>query len=73
MRTMIDIPDALVKTLETAARIKKVSRAEIIRQSLEHDIKRIRQELFELACGAWKDHPVDGLAHQRKMRDEEWD
>jgi predicted transcriptional regulator len=72
MRTVIDIPDKLVKTLDSFARLKKLSRAEVVRQSLEHDVKRMRQELFEMACGAWKDNPVDGLALQRKLRDEEW-
>jgi predicted transcriptional regulator len=73
MRTVIDIPDALVKTFDTIAKHKKVSRAELIRQSLERDVKNLRQELFEMACGGWKDNPIDGLAHQRKLRDEEWD
>jgi metal-responsive CopG/Arc/MetJ family transcriptional regulator len=73
MRTMIDIPDALVKTYDTIAGYKKVSRAELIRQAMEHDVKRLRQELLEMSFGAWRDNPVDGLALQRKIRDEEWD
>jgi metal-responsive CopG/Arc/MetJ family transcriptional regulator len=73
MRTMIDIPDALVKTYDTIAGYKKVSRAELIRQAMERDVKRLRDELLEMSFGAWKDNPVDGLALQRKIRDEEWD
>jgi Ribbon-helix-helix protein, copG family len=73
VRTVIDIPDKLVKTMDSYARMKKISRAEVVRQALELDVKRIRQELFDMACGAWKDKPVDGLALQRKLRDEEWD
>ncbi len=73
MRTLIDLPDKLVKTLDIIAGHKKISRAELVRQSLEHDIARLRNDLLEMSFGAWKDNPIDGLAHQRKMRDEEWD
>jgi metal-responsive CopG/Arc/MetJ family transcriptional regulator len=73
MRTVIDIPDHLVKIYESLARMKKVSRAEIIRQSLEHDVIRQRTELLRMGFGAWKDNPVDGLALQRRLRDDEWD
>jgi hypothetical protein len=73
MRTLIDIPDHVLKVYDTVAKMKKISRAEVIRQSLERDMARRRQELFEMACGAWKDRPIDGLAHQRKMRNEDWD
>jgi predicted transcriptional regulator len=72
MRTVIDIPDKLVKTLDTYAAIKKISRAEVIRQALEQDSLRMRNELLELSFGTWKENPVDGLALQRKIRDEEW-
>jgi metal-responsive CopG/Arc/MetJ family transcriptional regulator len=73
MRTLVDIPDHIVKTLDSIARVNKTSRAEVIRQSLEHDLVRLRNELLKKSFGAWKDNPVDGLAFQRRLRDEEWD
>jgi metal-responsive CopG/Arc/MetJ family transcriptional regulator len=73
MRTVVDIPDHIVKILDSIARVNKMSRAEIIRQSLEHDLIRLRNELLQKSFGAWKDNPVDGLAHQRRMRDAEWE
>jgi hypothetical protein len=71
MRTVIDIPDHILKVYDTVAKMKKISRAEVIRQSLEQDILRQRQELLEMAVGGWKDNAIDGLAHQRAMRDDE--
>jgi hypothetical protein len=73
MRTVIDIPEPLIKSLDGIAGIKKISRAELVRQMLEHDLIRQRNELLAMAVGGWKDKPIDGLAHQRKMRDEEWE
>jgi metal-responsive CopG/Arc/MetJ family transcriptional regulator len=70
MRTLIDIPDHVLKVYDIVAKMKKISRAEVIRQSLEQDILRQRQELLEMAIGGWKDNPIDGLAHQRAMRDD---
>jgi metal-responsive CopG/Arc/MetJ family transcriptional regulator len=73
MRTLIDIPDHVLKVYDTVAKMKKISRAELVRQTLEEDIVRQRRELRRMAYGAWKADPVDGLALQRHMRDEEWD
>jgi metal-responsive CopG/Arc/MetJ family transcriptional regulator len=73
MRTLIDIPDHVLKVYDTVAKMKKISRAELVRQTLEHDLIRLRNELLKKSFGAWKDNPVDGLALQRRLRDEEWD
>jgi metal-responsive CopG/Arc/MetJ family transcriptional regulator len=73
MRTLIDIPDHVLKVYDSVAKMKKISRAELVRQTLEEAMVRQRRELRRLAYGAWKDDPVDGLALQRRLRDEEWD
>jgi metal-responsive CopG/Arc/MetJ family transcriptional regulator len=73
MRTLIDIPDHILKVYDSVAKMKKISRAELVRQTLEEDMVKKRRELLRMGFGAWKDDPVDGLAFQRRLRDEEWD
>ena len=71
MRTIIDIPEAQVAALRELEKAKKVSRAELIRQAIAQFVTT--QSPIESAFGAWKarkGRPVDGLALERKLRNE---
>jgi hypothetical protein len=69
MRTLIDIPDRQIKHLTAICEIKKVSRAEIIRQAISSFLEKNKTGGVE-AFGLWKDHKVDGLAYQEQVRSE---
>lgn len=76
MRTIIDIPDAQIAALRELEQAKKVSRAELIRQAIAQYVTTqyvTTQSPIESAFGAWKagkGRPVDGLALERKLRNE---
>ena len=69
MRTIIDLPEHLVKSLDSIRSQEKKSRAAIIREALNHYLSE-RLPMGEEAFGLWQDAPIDGLAFQEKMRDE---
>ncbi|MCC8483061.1 ribbon-helix-helix domain-containing protein [Rickettsia endosymbiont of Culicoides newsteadi] len=74
MRTIIDIPDMQVETLNQLSKKKKLSRAEIIRQALTDYITNYAKSKkgYKSAFGIWKDQKLDGLLYQHKLRGE-WD
>ena len=73
MRTIIDLTDRQIQALDEAARSRKLSRAELIRQAVDRYLKEIAPALEE-AFGAWRraGRAVDGAAYQRKLR-REWE
>jgi predicted transcriptional regulator len=72
MRTIIDIPDEVLQVYDRVAKLKNLSRAEVIRQALEKDLAAQRDALLQIGFGAWEANPVDGVAWQRSMRDGDW-
>jgi metal-responsive CopG/Arc/MetJ family transcriptional regulator len=71
MRALVDIPKQQLDALAEIGRRKGVSRAEVIRTAVDQYLGGTRKEAIEAAFGLWKDHPVDALEHQRRLR-EEW-
>ena len=69
MRTIVDLPDHLVKSLDSIRSREKKSRAAIIREALNHYLAE-HSSSEEEAFGLWQDEPIDGLAYQEKMRAE---
>lgn len=76
MRTIIDLPEADISTLDALKEDKNVSRAELIREAvseyLKKNRKQTREEVFQKAFGLWKDYDIDGVEYQRALR-AEWD
>lgn len=72
MRTIVDIPDTQVKTLDQLSQRKKVSRAEIIRQALSLYIATYSnsKKSYKLAFGLWKNQKLDSMSYQQKLRAE---
>ena len=73
MRTIIDLPDSQLAALRELELLKKVSRAELIRQAVAQYVGQHADA--GNAFGAWKTskrRPADGLAVQKKLR-AEWD
>jgi metal-responsive CopG/Arc/MetJ family transcriptional regulator len=75
MRILVDLPDDMLRQLDALAKRRGWSRAAAVREAvndlLARDIAEDRAALMAL-YGAWKDHDIDGLAHQQAMR-AEWD
>ncbi|HHC74792.1 MAG TPA: ribbon-helix-helix protein, CopG family [Thiothrix sp.] len=69
MRTIIDLPEHHIEQLALLSQEKKLSRAELIRQAVEAYL-RDRSTSSSDVFGLWKEHKVDGLTYQNKLRDE---
>ena len=72
MRTIIDLPERQVDALERISRSRKLSRAELIRQAVDHYLQEHLPGRAE-AFGLWKRAGTreDGVAYQRRLR-KEW-
>lgn len=78
MRFLVDIPDDDLKWLDDVARQGGKSRAAVLREAVSDYIAAQSKEGFEKYFGLWERHgsAVDGLAYERKLRDEwvrDWD
>ncbi len=80
MRTIVDLPEEQIKSLDSLGKKKKLSRAALVRQAVERYINEEGQAAkgdLDKYFGVFKDEPaifdgLDGLAWQRKIR-AEWD
>jgi Ribbon-helix-helix protein, copG family len=80
MRTLVDIPDRQLEDLNAICAVRKLSRAEVVRQAIDAFIEENRPSR-EPAFGIWKGEtivlpgdsdplPEDGLAYQERFRSE---
>ena len=70
VRTIIDLPDDQLEALADLCRREGVSRAEAIRQAIAHYMQSRRTADGGPAFGLWRTRPIDGLAYERRLRDE---
>ena len=71
MRTVIDIPDDQVATLDRLADEAGKSRAALIREALQNLISsRQPERSLDEFFGLWGPSEEDGLAYQERMRAE---
>jgi hypothetical protein len=70
MKTLVDISAADIQGLERIAGRRKTSRASVIREAIARYVAEQARAQGSDAFGAWKKQKVDGLKHQRKLRDE---
>lgn len=80
MRTLVDIPENLLKELQAMGETRKLSRAELVRQAIAAFLQQNRPSR-ESAFGIWRGSkavlpgtheplPTDGLAYQERLRSE---
>lgn len=75
MRTIVDIPDTQIETLNQLSKKKKISRAEIVRQALSQYINNYIKTSngYKAAFGSWQNVEFrDSVSYQQKLRDQ-WD
>lgn len=72
MRTIIELQERQIVALEKISKIRKLSRAELIRQAVDSYLAEHAPDAAA-AFGAWKQagSREDGLAYQRRVR-KEW-
>ncbi len=68
MRTVIDVPDEVVKTLDRESSSKCRSRASIIREALTKYAAQLDKPNMEAAFGLWGKRAKDGVTYQEEIR-----
>ena len=72
MRTIVELPNEQVESLDDWCRREGVSRAEAVRRAVAEHLRKHHTPGTEKAFGLWRSIPEDGLAYQERLRSE-WD
>ena len=70
MRTVTDVPDELIDSLDQVGALEQRSRAALIRDAITVYLKVKSIPAAVEAFGLWKDRKTDGVRYQRSLRDE---
>jgi hypothetical protein len=70
MRTIIDLPDGQIESLDALCKAENISRAEAIRRAVALMLRRQAGAAGRRAYGLWRARRLDGLKYQRTMRGE---
>ena len=70
MRTVIDVPDQLIDSLDRVSGTEQRSRAALIREAIAEFLRKRSGPSAEAAFGLWKDRKTDGLRYQNGLRTE---
>jgi metal-responsive CopG/Arc/MetJ family transcriptional regulator len=72
MRTIIDIPDQLIESLDRVGKTHQKSRAALVREAITDFLREKSIPQAEAAFGLWKERNQDGVAYQNDLR-QEWE
>jgi predicted transcriptional regulator len=72
MRTVIDVPDKLIESLDQLGGAAQTSRAALIREAIVEFLRHKAVPQAEAAFGLWRQRQKDGLRYQTEVRGE-WD
>jgi predicted transcriptional regulator len=70
MRTIIEIPDEVIESLDRVGDSEQRSRAALIREAISEYLRRKSLPPVAAAFGIWKDRQVEGVAYQERLRNE---
>jgi metal-responsive CopG/Arc/MetJ family transcriptional regulator len=70
MRTIIEIPDNLLKEVEALAEREQISRAEAIRRAMAEYLVKRSTSRPDAAFGIWKSKHIDALDYEDSLRGE---
>lgn len=71
MRILIDVQKETVTKLQALAKLRRTSRAELVRQAIEHYLERHQEQAdTSPAFGIWKTKTQDALVIEDKIRSE---
>ena len=70
-RTLVGLSDQDFQALDALSDIKRLSRAELIRQAVSQYLEKFKSEPpSDAAFGLWANKKEDGLAYQQRLRGE---
>lgn len=72
MRTIIDIPDQLIESLDRMGTAHQKSRAALVREAIAEFLRVKSVPSTEAAFGLWKHRKKDGIKYQADLR-KEWE
>ena len=72
MRTIVDIPDQFIESLDRLGTTNNQSRAALIREAIADFLKVKSLPPSEAAFGIWKSRKMDGVDYQNALR-EDWE
>ncbi len=70
MRTVIDVPDDVIKSLDRVGGVENRSRAALIREAITEYLRAKSVPSMEAAFGLWKEREIDGVQYQNELRGE---
>lgn len=70
MRTIVDIPEEVIRKLDVVAEREDRSRASLIREAVGEYLAGRSTQPMEAAFGVWKARQKSGLAYQQRLRSE---
>jgi metal-responsive CopG/Arc/MetJ family transcriptional regulator len=70
MRTLVDVGDSRLQELDELSKQEKRSRAALIREAIDDFLAKRRNKYQGDAFGLWGKQKIDGLAYQKKVRNE---
>lgn len=70
MRTVIDVPDDIIQSLDRVSGAEKRSRAALIREAIVEYLRMKSVQPAQAAFGLWKENQTDGVRYQENLRDE---
>jgi metal-responsive CopG/Arc/MetJ family transcriptional regulator len=70
MRTLIDLPEKLMKEIDSVAERDDISRAEAVRRAVADYVAKRSPSRPDAAFGIWKSRNVDALDYEDRLRNE---
>ena len=70
MRTIIEVPEEMIKTLDQVRKRERRSRASIIREAIRIYLEQREGPESDAAFGLWREKRTDGLKYQEELRSE---
>ena len=70
MRTIVDVPDAMLSEVDALAEREHISRAEAVRRALAAYLAARATSRPEAAFGIWKRKKIDPLDYEDSLRGE---
>ena len=72
MRTIIEVPEDVIESLDRVRAVEKRSRAAVIREAIDAYLESKAAPEAEAAFGLWQSRAKDGLKYQDALR-EDWE
>lgn len=70
MRTIIEVPEEMVRNLDKIGNQQRKSRAAVIREAIQLYLGTKDLRNAEAAFGLWRRKPREGVAYQEQLRSE---